>query len=468
MVVDVNLERIKHIHFIGIGGIGMSGIAEVLLNKGFQVSGSDISDTNITRRLQKLGAQIFQEHESKNIQQADLVVVSSSIVSENPELMAAKQARIPIIPRAQMLAQLMLFHYGVAIAGTHGKTTTTSLVASCLAEGGLDPTFVIGGLLHSAGSNARLGKSEYFVVEADESDASFLFLQPRVAVVTNIDADHLSTYGGDFNRLKQTFLAFLHHLPFNGLAIVCYDDPVMRELVSEINRPTITYGFNDEADLQILDFRQEGVQTFFTVHWRNSERKLSITLNLPGRHNALNAAAAIAIAAELGISENAICTALQQFQGVGRRFQIYGEFKTKQGSVMLVDDYGHHPREIAVTLEALRNAWPKRRLVLAFQPHRYTRTQELMMDFAKVLSSVDVLLLLQIYPASEPVIPGITGQKLCEVIAEQSMLRPVFVESVDHLFTTLGDVLQEGDVLLIQGAGSIGKMAPQLAAEWKS
>jgi UDP-N-acetylmuramate--alanine ligase len=458
------MGRIRHIHFVGIGGAGMGGIAEVLLTEGYAVSGSDLHENAMTIRLRSRGANIIIGHSEKNITGADVVVRSTAISDDNSELIAAKQARIPVVPRAVMLAELMRFRYGIAIAGTHGKTTTTSLVTSLLSEGKLDPTFVIGGLLNSAGTNAHLGDSPYLVAEADESDASFLYLQPMISVVTNIDADHMSTYDGDFSQLKKTFLNFLHHLPFYGLAVLCLDDPVIRELIPEISRPFVTYGFSEDADFRAVDFHQESVKNYFTVK-RPHQSDLSITLNLAGQHNALNALASIAVATELKISDEAICTALANFSGVGRRFQIRGNIDLGQGNAIVIDDYGHHPREIAVTLQAARTAWPSKRLVMAFQPHRYTRTRDLFEDFARVLSEVDVLLLLDIYPAGESPIAGADGRSLCRNIRQRGRVDPIFIERGESLSQALEGVLQKDDVLLLQGAGDIGSMAAKLAVK---
>ena len=456
------MGRVNRIHFVGIGGVGMGGIAEVLLNLGYQVSGSDIKENAVTKRLQDLGATVYIGHDAKNIAHCDVVVVSSAITKDNPETEAALQQRIPIVRRAEMLAELMRFRFGIAVAGTHGKTTTTSLTTSLLAEGGLDPTFVIGGRLNSAGAHARLGEGQFIVAEADESDASFLYLQPMIAVVTNIDADHMSTYGGDFNRLRQAFLEFLHHLPFYGLAVVCIDDPVIRELLPQISKPFLTYGFSDDADIRALDLRYENTKCHFKVKRAQEAESIEVTLNLPGKHNVLNALAAIAIAQELGVNETAISSALIQFQGIGRRFQLYGEIPLAKGSVTLVDDYGHHPREIAATIDAAREAFPQRRLVLVFQPHRYSRTRDLFEDFTQVLSKVDVLLVTEVYAAGESPITGADGRALCRSIRARGHVDPVFVETVSDLPKALLDILQDKDVLLMCGAGSIGAAAAKL------
>ncbi|EKD45394.1 MAG: hypothetical protein ACD_69C00313G0001 [uncultured bacterium] len=460
------MRRIKTIHFVGIGGSGMNGIAEVLLNQGYNITGSDQSVNSATKRLISLGAKVYQGHDATNIIGADVVVTSSAIDSTNPEVQAASAAHIPVLPRAQMLAELMRFNYGIAIAGTHGKTTTTSLVASILAEAKLDPTFVIGGILNSASSSARLGAGQHFVVEADESDASFLYFNPMVSVVTNIDADHMQTYGNDFDRLKQAFLDFLHRLPFYGLAVVCLDDPVVREILPRISRPVITYGFSDDADVRAYDFIQQGFSCDFKICWKQKNIEMNINLNLPGRHNVLNSLAAIAVATECcNVDAATINSALAQFGGVGRRMQRYGEIVMPQGKVFLVDDYGHHPQEIQVTLQALRAAWPERRLVLAFQPHRYTRTRDLFEDFTSVLSEVDVLLLMEVYAACEAPIVGVDSRALIRNIRLRGKIEPIFVNDNDDLFNLLPNILREGDVLLIQGAGNIGAMAPRLKQE---
>lgn len=457
------MGRIRHIHFVGIGGSGMGGIAEVILNLGYTVSGSDLGVNNVTRRLQELGATVMQGHAEANIKDSDVVVISSAVKSDNPEVQAAKRNRIPVIPRAEMLAELMRFRFGIAVAGTHGKTTTTSLVASLLAEGGLDPTFVIGGRLNSAGTNARLGDSRYLVAEADESDASFLHLQPMISIVTNIDADHMETYGGDFEKLRQTFMEFLHHLPFYGLAVLCADDPIVQSLIPDLNCPVITYGISEQADLIAKDIKQDGHKTCFSVCYRESNKCFDVCLNMPGQHNVLNALAAIAVAHEVGVADSAIKNALNHFQGIGRRFQIYETVNLSMGAVMHVDDYGHHPREVEATIKAIRQGWPERRLVVAFQPHRYTRTRDLFEDFCMVLSHVDVLVLLEVYAAGEAPIAGADGRSLSRAIRARGQVEPVFVESIDDLPEALIGVLQNGDILLTLGAGSIGTTATQLA-----
>jgi len=459
------MGRVRRIHFVGAGGAGMSGLAEVLYNLGYVVSGSDLRENAVTRRLNQLGVKVWVGHDARHVEDCDAVVVSTAVAADNPEVVASRQRRIPVVPRAEMLAELMRFRYGIGVAGTHGKTTTTSLIASLLAGGGLDPTFVIGGQLNSAGSHARLGDGHYLVAEADESDASFLYLQPSLAVVTNIDADHLSTYEGDFERLRQTFIEYLHHLPFYGLAVLCLDDPEVRNVLPEVTRPVVTYGIETAADVRAADMRQDGVQTHFTVIRPGRDGRLSITLNLPGRHNVLNALAAIAVATELGVPDAVIQQVLAGFEGIGRRFQMTGEVETAAGRVLLIDDYAHHPREIAPTLAAVRAGWPERRLVVAFQPHRYTRTHDLFDDFVQVLSSVDALILGEVYPAGETPISGADGRALCSGIRARGHADPVFLENIADLPAVLKDILRDGDVLLTMGAGDIGAVAARLADE---
>jgi UDP-N-acetylmuramate--alanine ligase len=456
------MRRVKSIHFVGIGGAGMSGIAEVLLNEGYDISGSDIANNPITERLASKGATIFIGHQESNVERASVVVVSTAINSDNPELVAAREKRIPVVRRAEMLAELMRFRHGIAVAGTHGKTTTTALVTQIYSEAGLDPTFVNGGLVKSAGTNARLGSSRILIAEADESDASFLHLQPMVSIVTNIEADHMDTYGGDFENLKQTFIDFLHNLPFYGQAILCIDDDVIRSLIPKISRQVITYGFSEDADVRIENYSQNGQQGKFTVV-RQNKKNLDITLNIPGRHNALNAAAAIAVATEDDISDESILNAMVNTQGTGRRFDHLGEFETGNGNVMLVDDYGHHPTEVDVTIKAARNGWPEKRLVMIFQPHRYTRTRDLYDDFANVLEQVDVLLMLDVYSAGEKPIAGADSRSLCRTIRARSKIDPIFVPDNTMLPSILANVLQEGDLVLTQGAGDVGKVAKNLA-----
>ncbi|MFD2111661.1 UDP-N-acetylmuramate--L-alanine ligase [Thiorhodococcus fuscus] len=458
------MGRVRRLHFIGIGGSGMSGIAELMANLGYEVAGSDLRASDVTRRLQGLGIDIFIGHRAEQVVDADAVVVSTAIDETNPEIQQARELRIPIVRRAEMLAELMRFYYGVAIAGTHGKTTTTSLVASILTEGGLDPTFVIGGRLTSAGTNAKLGTTKYLVAEADESDASFLYLQPMIAVVTNIDADHMVTYGNDFARLRQTFMEFLHHLPFYGLAVLCIDDDEVRSLLPTVARPVRTYGTREEADVRATDIHQEGMRTIFRVHCAEFERPLTVDMNLPGRHNVLNALAAICVALELGVDEEAIRRALDGFQGVGRRF-VVNEVTDPQGrSLLVVDDYGHHPRELAATLAAARAGWPERRLALVFQPHRYSRTQEQFEDFVEVLSTPDALILCDVYPAGETPIAGADGRSLSRAIRMRGELEPIFAQTIDAVPGLLANLIQDGDILLVAGAGDIGGVAARLPA----
>lgn len=458
------MRRIRHIHFVGIGGAGMCGIAEVLLTEGYKISGSDLKSGAVVERLASLGTKICIGHLAENIVGADVVVVSSAINESNPEIKAALNARIPVVRRAEMLAELMRFRHGIAVAGTHGKTTTTSLIASILAEAGQDPTFVIGGRLTQAGTNARLGESRYLVAEADESDASFLHLQPVVSIVTNIDADHMSTYGGDFEKLKQTFLEFLHNLPFYGLAVICTDDEIVTELMPKISRPILTYGFNEAADYRAINFKQVGREISFTVLRPNKNLPLNISLKIPGRHNVLNALAAIAVATEEGIDDQFIVSGLSGFQGVGRRFQLMGNFPVGDGEVMLVDDYGHHPREVEAVINAVREGWPKRRLVMVYQPHRFSRTRDLYEDFVKVLSSVDVLVLLDVFAAGESAIPGADSRSLSGSIRQRGRLDPLFLDNNSELESLLAGVLRPGDLLLTQGAGDVGGIAQRLAA----
>jgi len=462
---EPSMGRIRCIHFVGIGGVGMGGIAEVMLNLGYDISGSDLNENAVTQRLTLLGAKIHFGHAANNISDCDVVVVSTAVNEDNPEVIAAHEQRIPVVPRAEMLAELMRFRYGIAVAGTHGKTTTTSLVASVLAEGDFDPTFVIGGRLNSAGTNARLGESHYLVAEADESDASFMHLQPMMAVVTNIDADHMETYDGDFENLRQTFIEFLHHLPFYGLAILCVDDDEIRSVIPQINRPMVTYGFSEDADIHATNLRQDGNKTFFSVAKKDNNDWLEITLNMPGKHNVLNALAAIAVANEIGVEANAIQQALLKFEGIGRRFQINGEYQVGNAKILHIDDYGHHPREVEATIQAIRSGWPDNRLVVAFQPHRFTRTRDLFEDFTAVLSTVDTLVLLEVFSAGEMVIAGADGRSLARAIRARGQVEPVFVENINELSTTLKGVLQDGDILLTLGAGSIGAAANKLKDE---
>ncbi|NDP47953.1 MAG: UDP-N-acetylmuramate--L-alanine ligase [Sulfuriferula multivorans] len=455
-------HAVKHIHFIGIGGVGMCGIAEVLLNLGYSVSGSDLADNVVTQRLAKMGARIHCGHATDNIASADAVVVSTAVAEDNPEMVAARDRKIPIVPRALMLAELMRLKQGIAVAGTHGKTTTTSLVASILGEAGMDPTYVIGGRLTAAGANARLGQGDFLVAEADESDASFLYLTPVIAIVTNIDADHMDTYGHDFERLKQAFVDFCQRLPFYGMAVLCVDDPNVREIMPRITKPITTYGFDESAQVRAIDARFENDKMRFTVR-REGMADLDIVLNHPGMHNVLNALSAIAVATEVGASNASIVKALAEFHGVGRRFQRYGDLPAKSGGhFLLVDDYGHHPVEMAATLSAARGAFPGQRLVLVFQPHRYTRTRDCFEDFVKVLSETDVLILTEVYPAGEAPIVAADGRALARAVRVVGKVEPIFVENVDDLPEAVHDLVQDGDVVLIMGAGSIGHVAPML------
>jgi len=458
------MRRIHRIHLVGIGGVGMGGIAEVLLNLGYAVQGSDLKESAMTARLTRLGAQVFIGHRAENVGEADVVVVSTAIDEANPEIVAARAGRKPIVRRAEMLAELMRFRYAIAVSGSHGKTTTTSLVASVLAEAGQDPTFVIGGRLKSADTNGRLGAGRYLVAEADESDASFMHLQPMLAVVTNIDSDHLGTYGGDIERLRQTFVEFLHNLPFYGLAVLCLDDPGVAAIAPLVQRPKLTYGIETpDADIHATDIRAEGLRSRFRVG-RPNRPPLEVTLNLPGRHNVLNALAAIALAHELELDDAAVQRALAEFQGIDRRLQVIGRLESGAAAATLVDDYGHHPTEIAATMRAARDAWPGRRLVVAFQPHRYTRTHDLLDDFAEVLSAADVLLVTEVYAAGEDPIPGADGRAICRAVRGRGTVEPVFVPKLDRLPKLLGDVLQDGDVVLTLGAGDIGAAAHKLPA----
>ncbi|HTW74096.1 MAG TPA: UDP-N-acetylmuramate--L-alanine ligase [Steroidobacteraceae bacterium] len=462
------MRRIETIHFVGIGGAGMGGIAEVLLNLGYRVQGSDLRSSAMTERLQGLGASIYLGHRAQHIEHADVVVVSSAVPDSNPEVQAALARRVPVVPRAEMLGELMRFREAIAVAGTHGKTTTTSLIASVLAEDGADPTFVIGGRLKSAGSNARLGTGRYLVAEADESDASFMHLQPVVAVVTNIDQDHLGTYEGDFARLKQSFVGFLHNLPFYGLAVLCADDEHVRALLPQISRPIVTYGLSEDVDVRATELVRERSGTHFRVRLPRRAAPLAVMLNLPGTHNVRNALAAIAVASELGVADEAICRALASFQGIDRRMQHIADVAIAGGSVSIVDDYGHHPTEIAATLEALHQAWPQRRLVLVFQPHRYTRTRDLLDDFANVLSGVDVLLIAEVYAAGEPPIPNADGRAVCRAVRSRGKVEPIFVERLEELAVPLRALLQPGDVIVMMGAGHIGAVAHELPAKLRT
>lgn len=465
-------HKVNHIHFVGIGGSGMSGIAEVLLNLGYQISGSNLSDNAATQRLSELGATVHIGHADTHIASADAVVTSSAIKPDNPEVIAARAHNIPVVPRAMMLAELLRLRQGIAIAGTHGKTTATSLIASVLAQAEMDPTFVIGGRLEAAGSHAKLGGGEFIVVEADESDASFLYLQPVLAVVTNIDADHMETYDHDFSKLKQAFVDFVQHLPFYGMAILCVDDANVREIIPTISKPITTYGLSDTAQIRATDISHCRGQMRFTalIRVNGKTRKLNITLNLPGLHNVQNALAAIAVGNEVGVPDASIIKALTGFKGVGRRFQRCGEIKLAKndsnncGSFTLVDDYGHHPVEIAATIAAARGAFPGRRLMVAFQPHRYTRTRDVFEDFVKVLSTADVLLLTEVYAAGESPIVAADGKSLVRAIRVQGKVEPIFVETVEELPAAILSIVQDGDVVLVMGAGSVGSVAQNLAS----
>jgi UDP-N-acetylmuramate--alanine ligase len=456
------MRRINTIHFVGIGGSGMGGIAEVLINLGYAVQGSDLKENAVTQHLGRIGARISIGHVAENIAGADVVVVSSAISRGNPEVDAALDKRIPVVARAEMLGELMRFRYSIAVAGTHGKTTTTSLVASILAEGGEDPTFVIGGRLKSAGTNARLGAGRYLVAEADESDASFTHLQPLIAIVTNIDNDHLVTHGGNFELLKQSFVEFLHNLPFYGLAVLCLDDAHVRSIVQSVGRPIVSYGLSSEdADVRAMNISRNGLQTNFDVV-RASGKPLNVTVNLPGTHNVLNSLAAIVVASELGIDDGAIQRALVNFQGIDRRLQHIADVETAAGRVTIIDDYGHHPTEVAATLEALRQGYPDRRLVLAFQPHRYTRTHDLIDDFSKALSKADALLVTEVYAAGEAPIPGADGRAICRAVRGRGNVEPIFVDKVEQLAESLADVIEDGDVIVTMGAGHISAVSHEL------
>jgi UDP-N-acetylmuramate--alanine ligase len=455
-------HKVKRVHFVGIGGAGMSGIAEVLVTQGYQVTGSDLAESAVTRRLVRLGATIAVGHAAQNVAAADVVVVSTAVAADNPEVVAARERGVPVVPRALMLAELMRLKQGIAVAGTHGKTTTTSLIASVLAEGGLDPTFVIGGRLLSADANARLGKGEFLVAEADESDASFLYLSPVLAVVTNIDADHMETYGHDFGRLKRAFVDFLQRLPFYGVAVVCVDDGNVREILPEVTKPLVTYGLAEDADLQATDVVNLGGRMRFVAR-ASGQPDLTIELALAGVHNVRNALAAIAVGRETGVGDTAIAAALADFKGVGRRFQRYGDVRLEGGGAYtLIDDYGHHPVEMEVTLAAVRASFPGRRLVLAFQPHRFTRTRDLFEDFVRVLSQADVVLLSEVYPAGEAPIVAADGRALTRALRVAGKVEPVFVEDIADLPATLQGLARDGDVVLTMGAGSIGGTPQQL------
>jgi len=456
------MRRIRRIHFVGIGGSGMCGIAEVLLNQGYEISGSDITINTSAKQLQKAGAQVFEGHSESNIEGADVVVKSSAVTFENLEIAAAVAHGIPVVRRAEMLAELMRYRHGIAVAGTHGKTTTTSLITAIFAADGRDPTFIVGGRVNSVGTNAQLGGSRYLVAEADESDASFLHLQPMVSVVTNIEADHMETYDFNFDRVKDTYIKFLHNLPFYGLAVLCVDDEVIRSLLVQVARPTLTYGFSDDAAYRIRKVSNSQHQTHFVIDRPDELTSLEITLNIPGRHNVLNAAAAIAVASDEGIPDSAIINGLQEFSGVGRRFEIIGDYPVKEGTAMLVDDYGHHPTEVKATIDAVRAGWPGKRLVMVFQPHRYTRTRDLFDDFVEVLSQVDVLIVLDVYAAGEKEIEGASSTDLCSSISQKSAVNPIHAQTLEIVPSLIADFVKADDLVLTQGAGSVTKLVAML------
>ena len=456
------MRRIRRIHFVGIGGSGMCGIAEVLLNQGYEISGSDITINASAKQLQKAGAQVFEGHSESNIEGADVVVKSSAVTFENLEIAAAVAHGIPVVRRAEMLAELMRYRHGIAVAGTHGKTTTTSLITAIFAADERDPTFIVGGRVNSVGTNAQLGGSRYLVAEADESDASFLHLQPMVSVVTNIEADHMETYDFNFDRVKDTYIKFLHNLPFYGLAVLCVDDEVIRSLLVQVARPTLTYGFSDDAAYRIRKVSNSQHQTHFVIDRPDELTSLEITLNIPGRHNVLNAAAAIAVASDEGIPDSAIINGLQEFSGVGRRFEIIGDYPVKEGTAMLVDDYGHHPTEVKATIDAVRAGWPDKRLVMVFQPHRYTRTRDLFDDFVEVLSQVDVLIVLDVYAAGEEEIEGASSTDLCSSISQKSAVNPIHAQTLEIVPSLVADFVKADDLVLTQGAGSVTKLVAML------
>ncbi len=455
-------RRIKQVHFVGIGGSGMGGIAEVMVNLGYEVHGSDIQKNVITQRLRKLGAIVFNRHDASNIEGADVVVISSAVTDENPEIIAARETCVPVISRAEMLAELMRFRYGIAVAGTHGKTTTTSLVASVLAAAKLDPTFIVGGRVNSFASHSRVGTGQYLVAEADESDASFLYLQPIMSVVTNIDADHLSAYGGDFNKLQDAFLQFIHHLPFYGMTVLCFEDAVIKSLIPKISRPYITYGFSADADYRISEVKSSGMQTNFILNHPAKRPAIKFVLNLPGIHNVLNAVAAAIIALQLEVNETCIQSTFKSFRGISRRFQTYHNICVNNKNVQLVDDYGHHPTEILVTMKTVRQVWPKRRLVVLFQPHRYSRTRDLFDDFVRVLNEADALMLCEVYAANEEPIAGAGSPALSRALRARGKLDPILVKDFSEIQTTLEHVIRDDDVLLTLGAGNVGSIAKAL------
>lgn len=465
--LPTGMRRIKAIHLVGIGGIGMSGIAEVLVNLGYQVSGSDLAKNALTERLAAMGVTMAYSHIAENVANCDVVVVSAAVPRNNIELETARIRRIPIVPRAEMLAELMRFKQGIAVAGTHGKTTTTSLIATLFAAAKLDPTFVVGGQINSFGFNAKLGQGNYFIAEADESDASFLHLNPTICVVTNIDRDHMETYDDDFTQLSDTFLEFIHRLPFYGVAVLCIDDPAVRALLPKIMRPYLTYGFSPDADIRALDWQTNGQKTNFTLQIPGNKQAVAMSLNLSGKHNVLNSLAAIAVSLDADIPLETIQEGLASFKGVGRRFQTLGEYNIAGKNITLLDDYGHHPREVQAVIDAVRGSWPGRRLVMIYQPHRYTRTKALFEDFAVTLSTVDVLVMLEIYSAGEASIPGIDSRNLCGNIRKRGKVDPIFVEDPKNLFQTLQSIVQDGDIVLTQGAGDIGKIAKQIALSFE-
>ena len=460
------MRRIKGIHFVGIGGAGMCGIAEVLLNQGYEISGSDMQGSEVTKRLSTLGARVSIGHDASHLTGADVVVTSSAIADDNPELLAARQARIPVVRRAEMLGELMRYRHGIAVAGTHGKTTTTSLIASIFAQAALDPTFIIGGLLNSAESNARLGASRYLIAEADESDASFMHLQPMVTVLTNVDKDHLGNYEGSFDKLKTAFVEFIHNLPFYGLVVACIDDPVVRSLLPEIKRSVLTYGFDSEADFQALDEQPDGFTSSFLVRRKHHDKDLRILLNMPGRHNVLNALAAVAIASDEGIEDADIVAGLEHFDGVSRRFEVHGTFAHGDGEFLLVDDYGHHPSEVKAIVKAVRKGWPASRLVMVYQPHRFSRTLELFDQFVDVLSQVDELLLLDTYAAGESPIVGASGADLFKQLRMKTNVEVTFLQSIDDVPDQLEKMLRSGDFVITQGAGETATLAQTLKEKW--
>lgn len=456
------MRRVRHIHFVGIGGAGMSGIAEVLLNQGYSVSGSDLRGSEVTIRLARLGASIQIGHSEAHVQGKDVVVVSSAIVADNPEVVAAHNLRIPVVPRAEMLGELMRYRHGIAIAGTHGKTTTTSLITSIFEAAGLDPTFVIGGLLNSAGTNARLGAGRYLIAEADESDASFLYLKPMIAVVTNIDRDHMGTYDDDFETLQGAFIEFIHRLPFYGAVVLCGDDPHVKEILPQVSRPMLTYGFAEDCDYRAVDLRVGEHRWEFTVQRPAGHGPLNISLGIPGRHNVHNALAAVSVATDEGIDDEAIVQGLAQFDGVGRRFSVFEGASVGERAVTLVDDYGHHPTEVCAVISTVRSVWPKRRLVMVYQPHRYTRTRDLYDDFVKVLSEVDVLVLVDTYAAGEQPIAGADGKSLCQGIRQRAAVNPVFARDPGEALVVLGELTQTDDVVVVQGAGNVNQISQRL------